>query len=162
MSGPIAGVNFDETFAVGARATRFPPFELLARACDEQSNEYIYVQADGAITGAGYAVIIDEAGQAAMLTNTTGLFGQRVGIPLAAFADNEYGWVQIFGTANIRVAASAAANVQLATTTTAGTIDDAVGAGTKNLSGIALTTANGGTAGNAQGVLNYPTVGATN
>jgi hypothetical protein len=162
MSGPIAGVNFDETFAVGARATRFPPFALLARSCDEDGNEYMYVQADGAIAGAGYAVIIDEAGQAAEITNTTGLYGQKVGIAKAAFADNEYGWVQIYGTTLIQVAASCAANVVITTTTTDGQLDDAAGVGTKVIVGAALTTARAASAGTAEGVINYPTVGATN
>lgn len=162
MSGPMAGINFDATFTAGSRAQRFPPFDLGQRMVDADGKEYVYVQANGAITGAGYVSVIDEAGQAAMATNTTAVYGQQIGVPLAAFADNDYGWLQVFGTANIRVAASCAANAVITSTTTAGQLDDAAGTGTKTISGAVLTTANGGSAGNAEGVLTYPTVGATN
>jgi len=70
--------------------------------------------------------------------------------------------VQVNGTCNIRVAASCAANAVVTSTTTAGQLDDAAGTGTKTISGMALTTANGGSAGNAEGVITFPTVGATN
>jgi len=162
MSGPMAGINFAETFTAGTRATRFPPFKVGQRMEGGDGKEYVYVQASGAITGAGYVVVIDEAGQAAMATNTTAVYGQQIGVPLAAFADNDYGWVQIFGTANIRVAASCAANAVITSTTTAGQLDDAAGTGTKTIVGAVLTTANGGAVANAEGVLTYPTVGATN
>lgn len=162
MSGPFAGVDFDAVFTAGSRATRFAPFSLGQRMQDADGREYVYVQADGAITGAGYVVIIDEAYQADMITNTTGVYGQQVGVALAAFADNDYGWVQVFGPASIRVAASCAANVVITTTTTDGQLDDAAGTGTKVINGAALTTARAASAGTAPGVLTYPTVGATN
>lgn len=162
MSGPYAGVDFDAVFTAGTRATQFPPFSLGQRMQDADGKEYVYVQANGAITGAGYVCVFDETGQAVMATNTTAVYGDRVGVPLAAFADNDYGWLQVYGPASIRVAASCAANVVITSTTTAGQLDDAAGAGTKVITGAALTTANGGSAGNAAGVLNYPTVGATN
>lgn len=120
--------------------------------------EFVYVQANGAITGAGYAVTIDETYQAAMITATNAELGDLVGIASAAFLDNDYGWVQRKGVCVIRVAASAAANVVLAATATAGQLDDAVG---DTIVGAVLTTANGGAAATAAGVLNYPVVGAT-
>lgn len=156
------GANFLDPKTLGTAVNVHPEFELGTRMKGSNGSEWVYVQANGAITGAGYVVIIDEAWQADMITNTTGVYGQQVGVAGAAFADDAYGWVQVFGTCDIRVAASCAANVQLATTTTDGQLDDAVGAGTKDLFGIALTTANGGAAGNAEGVLTYPVVGATN
>lgn len=125
-------------------------------------NEYVYVQADGSITGEGYVVIIDENYQAAEITNTTGVFGQKVGVAQTAFSDNDYGWVQVCGTTNIQVAASCAANAVITTTTTGGQLDDAAGVGTKTISGAVLTTARAASAGTAEGVLTYPTVGATN
>jgi len=162
MSGPGAGIAFDKTFTARERSPRFPPFRLGQRMEGEDGKEYVYVQADGAITGAGYVAVIDENGQAAMATNTTAVYGQQIGVASVAFADDEYGWLQVFGTANIRVAASCAANVPITSTTTGGQLDDAAGAGTKTITGAVLTTANGGTAGTAEGVLTYPTVGATN
>lgn len=162
MSGPMAGIDFDAAFTAGTRARRYPPFALLQRMQGADGKEYVYVQASGAITGAGYVCVIDEAGQAAMATNTTAVYGQQIGVAQAALADNDYGWVQVFGTANIRVAASCAANAVITSTTTDGQLDDAAGTGTKTIVGAVLTTANGGTAANAEGVLTYPTVGATN
>ncbi|WP_299830673.1 hypothetical protein [uncultured Roseobacter sp.] len=162
MSGPMAGVDFDGVYTAKTRGPAGTPFSLGQRMQDADGNEFVYVQADGAITGAGYVVVIDEAGQAVMSTNATALYGQQVGVVLTAFADDQYGWAQVFGTANIRVGANCGANAIITSTTTAGRLDDAAGAGTKTITGAVLTTANGGSAGNAEGVLTYPTVGATN
>jgi hypothetical protein len=107
-------------------------------------------------------VAIDEAGQAAMATNAVALYGDRVGVVKAAFADNDYGWAQVYGPALVQVAASCAANAVITSTTTAGQLDDAAGTGTKTINGIALTAARGGSAGTAAGILTYPTVGVTN
>jgi hypothetical protein len=52
--------------------------------------------------------------------------------------------------------------VALASTSTAGQLDDATGTGTKNISGIILTTARTSSAGTAPGTLNYPVIGSTN
>lgn len=162
MSGPFAGIDFDAVFTVGDRAKRFPPFSLGQRMQDADGNEYVYVQADGAVTGADYVVVISEAGQAAMATNATALYGDRVGVVKAAFADNDYGWAQVYGAADIRVSASCAANVAIASTVTAGQLDDAAGTNTKTINGMALTAARAASAGSAPGILSYPTVGATN
>ena len=126
--------------------------------------EWMYVRAAGAITGEGYAVAIDPAASydAAMITNAVGLRGLPVGVPGVAFADNDYGWVQIKGACNIQVAASCAANAEIATTTTAGQLDDAAGAGTKEVLGLTLTSARAASAGLAPGYLLYPLVYVTN
>lgn len=156
------GAKFTEALTLGTAINVFPEHELGTRMRGANGSEWVYVQASGAITGAGYVVVIDEAWQAAMATNTTAVYGQQIGVAGVAFADNDYGWVQVFGTASIRVAASCAANAVITSTTTAGELDDAAGVGTKTLVGAVLTTANGGAAANAEGVLTYPTVGATN
>ena len=151
--------------AVGAAfttTTTSATFKLGTTMKGDSGAEWVYVQADGAVTGAGYVVTIDESFQAAMITTTNGLKGDLVGVAGVAFADNEYGWVQRAGPCVIRVAASCAANVEITTTATAGELDDAAGAGTKEILGAALTTANGGSAATAAGQLSYPTVGPTN
>lgn len=146
-----------------ATPTAAREFTLGTRHCPgDDGSEWLYVQASGAITGAGYVVTISEAYQAAMASNSAADRGDLVGVAPAAFADDEYGWVQVKGPCNIRVAASCAANVIITTTTTAGQLDDAAGAGTKTIEGAVLTTAAGGSAGNAAGILNYPAVGVTN
>lgn len=155
--GPI-GANFERT-------STDPEFDLGEGAEGENFSKYVYVRADaGGITGAGYVVLINESFTADMidLTNSATAFGDRVGVARVAFAANEYGWVQVKGIADIRVAASAAANAQLNTTSTAGQLDDDATAGSEDVTGLVLTTANGGSAGTAPGRLNWPDVGATN
>lgn len=127
---------------------------------------YVYVQANGAITGTGYVCDIDSSsGDAAMCTTTTTApgtgAGKLVGVARTAFADNEYGWLQIYGPGLVRVAASAAAYTILNSTATAGQIDDDATASSEVINGIVLDTANGGAAGTVAGFLNWPNVGRT-
>lgn len=127
---------------------------------------YIYVQANGAITGDGYVCDVDGSSfDAAMSTTTTTApgtgAGKLVGVARAAFADNEYGWLQVFGPGTVRVAASAAAYTILNSTATAGQLDDDATAGAEVIDGIVLDAANGGAAGTAAGFLNWPKVGRT-
>ena len=134
-------------------------FGLGDRGSDQDGSEYIWCQANGAITGAGYACTITEAYQAAMLSTSNDDFGDRVGIPRAALADDEYGWFQVFGPSTVLVAATVSANTLLMTTSTAGQLEDtATGV---SVDGIVLTTANGGGGAAVTAcMLNWPTVGA--
>lgn len=134
-------------------------FALGDRSQNADGKEYVYVQANGAITGAGYVVVIDETYQAAMLSTSNDARGDLVGVAPVAFADDDYGWIQVKGPCVIRVAASAAANARLNTTATAGQIDDDGTSTAFSLEGIYLTTANGGAAATAAGILNYPIIG---
>lgn len=161
MQNALGGA-FTETWTPGTTIGAVPPFEVGTRMKGADGSEWVYVQASGAITGEGYAVVIDRDFQAAMVTNTNGLRGLPIGIAGTDFADNDYGWVQVYGACNIQVAASCAANVETTTTTTAGQLDDAAGTGTKEILGLVLTTARGGTAGTAAGFITYPSVYVTN
>ncbi len=117
----------------------------------------------GGSTGLGYVLVFDEDFLAVMMSNSVGAAGDKIGIAAAAAVAGDYAWTQVYGTCDaIQVSASAAANVPLASTTTAGELDDAVANPTKNITGIVLTTARGGTAGTAPGELNWPVVGTTN
>lgn len=139
-----------------------PQFKLGTRAYGESNSEFLYVKAgSGGITGAGYVVAIDEAFTADMLSTSNDARGDLVGVAPMAFTAAYYGWVQRSGPASVRVAASAAANVRLNSTATAGQIDDDGTAGSMQVDGIVLTTANGASAGTAAGQLNYPAVGVT-
>lgn len=124
----------------------------------QDGKEWVYVQANGAITGAGYVVIIDEAYDAAQITTSNDALGDKVGVANCAFADNDYGWVQIYGPCLIRVSASCAANVPLNTTATAGQLDDDATAAALVIAGAVLTTARAASAGTAPGILTYPYV----
>lgn len=152
------GAKFTETFTAGSAVNVFPPFELGTRMRGADGSEWMFVQANGAVTGAGYVCTVDETFQAAMLSTSNDAGGDLVGVAGVAFADNDYGWVQVLGACVVRVAASAAANVGLNTTATAGQLDDDGTAGSFDILGLVLTTANGGSAGTAAGMLSYPTV----
>ncbi len=139
-------------FAVGDRYTAF------------DGKEYVFVLAGaGGFTGAGYVGIIDEAYGAVMADTTTSATarGDIVGVAAAAIAASSYGWLQVKGPCVIRVSASAAANARLNTTATAGQLDDDGSVGAEEITGCVLTTANGGAAATAAGMLNYPAVGVT-
>lgn len=119
---------------------------------------YLYVQASGAITGDGYVVTIDETFQAAALTTSNDAEGDKVGVVEAAFADNEYGWAQVYGACGIRTEQEALANSFLGATSDAGQVDDAAATGLY-ISGMNLGTATGGAdAVNTTGFLNWPVI----
>lgn len=123
------------------------------------------VLSTGGCTGAGYVCTFNVSFVAVMMTSSVGALGDKVGVAANADAavSGDYIWLQVYGKCQaIRVAASAVANVALASTATAGTIDDSVAGGTKNLPGIFITTTDSGSGGNAPGELNWPTVGTTN
>jgi hypothetical protein len=130
---------------------------------DSQGNSYVFVQFLGAVTP-NFLVAIKAANTALAVTNTVALRGERVGVYVGspAAANGDYGWVQIYGTVDVQVTASCAANAPLATTTTGGQISDASGVGTKQLPGIVLTTARAASIGLAPALLVHPTVGSTN
>lgn len=135
-------------------------FKLGDRVRTHDGKEYVFVQADGAITGDGYVVTISEAYQAAMITTSNDAYGGKVGVADTDFADNDYGWVQIYGSCGIRTEQDAAANVRLGATADAGQVDDAAATdGTLFISGMILGTATGGAdAVNTTGFVSYPFV----
>ena len=149
--------------AVGAAfavATTNPLFELGTIMWDV-GKAYVYVQANGAITGDGYVVSVTSAYQAAMIDTdvaATILQGTKVGVADGAFADDDYGWVQIYGPCGIRSEQDAAANAKLYATADAGQVDDAAATGLF-INGMHFGTATGGAdAVNATGRLNWPTI----
>lgn len=157
----FVGAKTDDTMTSTVLTQSGKGFGLGDRLVTHDGKEWVFVQADGAITGEGYVCYIDASYQAIMLSTSNDARGNFVGIPAVAFADNEYGWLQTKGPCNVRVAASAAANVRLNTTATAGQLDDDGTAGAMQVQGVYLTTANGGSAGTAAGILNDPFIDAT-
>lgn len=142
----------NQQFAVGQQIT----------ALDGSVWTYIKYGVGGS-TGLGYVIVFDEDFLGVMMSNSVGGQGDKIGVAPAAALVGDYGWVQVYGTCDaIQVLASAAANVPLASTVTAGALDDAVANPTKNIVGMVLTTARAASQGNAPGELNYPTVGTTN
>ena len=137
-------------------------FQVGNMAIGDDGSCWVYVQASGAIDQYDICVL-DETWQAAAATttNTASAFGQWCGVAAVAFADNDYGWVQMSGVTSVNVLANAAANAALNSTATAGTLDDDGTTGAETIDGIVLTTANGGSTASAAAVLLWPKVGAT-
>jgi hypothetical protein len=146
--------------AAFAEAATNPTFELGTIMWDI-GKCFCYVQADGAITGDGYVVAITSAFQAAMIDTdvaATILQGTKVGVVDCAFADNQYGWAQVYGPCGIRSEQQALANAKLYATADAGQVDDAAATGLF-INGMHFGTATGGAdAVNATGRLNWPTI----
>lgn len=160
MSGPNAKLSFTETYAAGTRGVVSLPHRVGTLQWSEDGKAYIFVQADGAIT-ANDVVIMTEAYQADQIdtTNSAAALGDRVGVAPATFADNEYGWIQIFGPCTANVGSSAAANTKLNTTATAGRIDDDATSGAETILGLYTTGAESGN--EAAAILTWPYIDAT-
>jgi len=146
------GTAFDETSAE-------PLFALGTVMWGQGGKAYVYCQANGAITGDGYVVTLSEAFQAVMLTSSNDALGDKVGVADCAFADDEYGWIQVYGPCGIRTEQDALANSRLAATADAGQVDDASTVGTLYIEGMVLGTATAGAdAVNTTGSLNWPAI----
>ena len=126
---------------------------------DDQGKVYMAVQlGSGGVTGAGYVVTIDEAFEAVMLTTSNDVDGDQLGVALGTGAEDDIGYVQVYGPASVRSEASALANAFLGATATGGQVDDAAATGLY-IDGIVFRAATGGAAGlNATAFLNWPRV----
>lgn len=153
----MIGVNVNTTYTALGPATP----QLGARHMDQAGKEWVFVKDSGSGITAQYVAVFDESHSAAMLSTSNDARGDRVGVPAVAFAASAYGWVQVYGPTSFYVLASAAANVRLNTTGTAGALDDDGTATTMQVQGIYLTTACGGAAAVTAGILNYPFIDAT-
>lgn len=138
-------------------------FELGTRYMAEDGKEYIYLLADEAITGAGYAVLIDHdyGSQMVDATSTTAARGKGVGLPRIAVTSGYYYWAQIYGASTVRVAASYAAGAALYCTATGGVLDDAATSGLEVIDGLYGAETDGGSGSAIACIANYPVVGAT-
>lgn len=119
------GTDFTKTTAGTTTDGENAEFTLGLRASATDGSEWVYVQAGGAITQYDW-VAIDENFQAVAGTKTLADAGHQVGFAQVAFSDNDLGWVAVHAPGNIsvNVAANCAPDVQLYTTSTAGTLDD--------------------------------------
>lgn len=153
----IIGINPTEVIS-DQGVTEGRGYKVGTRGVDIDGKEYVWVHASGAVTAAGYVVQLDESYEAAMVSTSTDAIGDLIGVATAAMADNDYGWVQVWGVCVVRVAASAGANVRLNSTATAGQLDDDGGSTAMAIDGLVLTTANGGAAATAAAVVNYPII----
>ena len=129
---------------------------------DSSGNIWVYVKASAAISQ--YDVVTyDEtySTTVAPVSTSNDARGDKLGVAPVAFAQNEYGFLQISGPCTMNVKASCVANVRLNTTATAGSPDDDGGSGSIQLEGFYLTATRTASDGSAAGILNFPIQGAT-
>lgn len=144
-----------------------PPFTpgTMAWAANGSAAVYVTLSTGGA-TGTGYVIVVPlgDYTKGVMMSNSVGNLGDKIGVWLGsgAGASADSGWIQLYGTNAAVQTNVAAVSVAMASTTTAGQIDDATGSGTKNISGLFLTVAKTTSAGLAPCELNWPVVGSTN
>ena len=127
---------------------------------------FMYVHAAEIVTAAGYLCLIDSSFETEMADSTSTAPGAgagfQCGVAMAAVADNEYFWIQIFGKGSIRTLASAAVGTALYCTATPGAVDDVATSGLEHIVGVVIGTATGGAeATNADAYFNHPYVGVT-
>lgn len=98
-------------------------FGLGDRYVDKNGNEYVFVQASGAV--AQYdAVHINSANVAQALTKALGDTGLSVGVAVATLSSASYGWAQIKGLGTVNVLQTCSSSTALYTSGTAGKLDD--------------------------------------
>ena len=155
----IVGINISETDV----ATSSGQYTLGTLANVDSLKIYRFIRANGALA-VGDVVGIDESFDATPVTTTTSAPGTgqglQCGVVVTALADNEFGWVQVYGfTDAVNVATNAAAHTNLNTTATGGRLDDDATVGAELIEGITTTAAE--SSNSAAGVINWPYIGAT-
>ena len=125
-----------------------------SRMVGTDASTWLYVTAGSAV--AQYDVVaVTEAYSAVPITKALVDSGELIAVAPEAITSGEYAWVQLNGICTINVLASAAADVILYSSATAGSLDDTSTSQTR-VDGIKLTAARGGTAGSAAGLASYP------
>lgn len=154
------GLDITQAFTGLTNGRTFAPGQ---RVSAHDGKQYVYVKASSAIAQYDVCTIspADFSTTVAPLGTANDARGNLVGVAPAAIASGSYGFLQVYGACTMNVLASAAANVRLNTTGTAGSPDDDGTASSMAIDGLYLTTARGSSAGSAPGVLNYPAVGVT-
>ena len=121
---------------------------------------FVYVSAGAGIT-AGQALIVSHDGEAVPATATLGAAGtgtgKRVAVATCDIDSGGYGWVQVYGNADVNAVASTALHTKLSLSATAGSVDDLATTGSIVVDGMYLDALSG-TSGHA--FLNWPVVGA--
>ena len=158
----LAGVSLTTTTAGTTTNGEDAKWTLGTQGIGNDGSEWLYVQANGAISQ--YAgVAVDGAFQAASVTTALMAEGLTFAVAQVAFADNEFGWVctQGSGTQKVLVRGSCASGVPLYTdVSAAGFLDDSATATQSLIEGIVILTTQGSTTAQegagASVVMTYP------
>ncbi len=133
-------------------------FSVGTRASDYNGKEYVFVQSASAIAAFDMVTVASDTGIAAGLSTTTATTSETIGVAQYALASGDYGWVQIYGSARTKVLGLCAKSINLWTTATAGSLDDAT-ASTYMVMGVQLLSTNpSSTATALTAFLSYPQV----
>lgn len=124
--GFLIGINPTDTYTTEQLENSGVSFGLGDAGETHEGNKYVWVKAGTGGVGANDAVAIDEAYTALKLEDDYANAGHKVGVAPVAIAASSYGWVQVRGVCSLNVAGAYAADASLYTTSTAGTLDDAV------------------------------------
>jgi len=156
MSTQLQGVNLTDTPADTGKVSEGtqPTHRVGTRYVNDLGYEYVYVHADGAIAQYDFAVF-DESFEAFKITAALAQSHPSGGVAQVAFADNDYGWLLTRGVGLVNVLANCAAEVQLYTSGTAGSLDD-TDAGHRAVIGIRLSASVGGAPASAACYLDNP------
>lgn len=144
----LVGTDPDTTYTGTSTAGAGAPFKLGTVAAASDGNTYVFVQASAAV--AKYAAaFINTTFQMSELTKAVAAANSgRPVFPQVAFAQYDFGWAVLHGSAfRVKFADSCAKNVMLYTTDTAGVVDDATASTSQYLiAGLAFDTVSGNTA----------------
>ncbi len=158
MGNPAIGFNASNVLSSANRIAQGTGFRLGQRIQTHDGKEYIY--AKNASSNAAYRVVTVDAANFAIvgLTTTTAATAEIVGVLPQAIASDEYGWVQIYGRTKVQVLGLAAKSINLWSTATAGSLDDAT-ASTYMVQGINLLSTNpSSTATALSAFISYPQI----
>jgi hypothetical protein len=145
-------IIFTMAFYTAVDSTR--KYRLGTRIKDSAGNEFIYLKGVTS-TAQGSWVSFDEVHVTTLLAaNAVG----RVAVAQAAVdASTKYGWYCIYGKTSAKVLASFADNGKIFSTSTAGSVDDAVVTGDLVVGAIGRSAVDGGSStGQAYVELSYP------
>lgn len=160
----IQGIDPTETFSsTNANSRRGLPFKLGQRGMDSNGYEYIFVEADEAVTQYAACVIAEDFGVEMVDTTSTAADagqGKGVGVAQTALTSGYFGWIMVNGIGSCLGAASCVKYTELNSTATAGTLDDDATAGAEVINGIVFSVTLTGAAATAC-VINHPLVSRT-
>ena len=137
----LIGTKVDSVIATASHIPEGRGFKVGTRVTTHDGKSYIYAQSASAIAQYNVVAVNLSTGIAAALSTTTAPAAEAIGVAQIAIASGEYGWVQTYGRGKVKVLGACVKNINLWTTATAGSLDDAT-ASTYMVMGINLLSTN--------------------
>lgn len=160
----MRAIGIDDGEVLTSSADANEKWALGTRITKEDGREYIYVEADEALTAGNLALIHEDYG-AENVDATSSAPGTGQGMPcglvVATIASGGFGWLQTYGPGDVslNVGSSCAAHTQLTSSASAGRLDDATTSGLEVIDGVVTTGAE--SSNEAACFLTHPRVGRT-